>query len=307
MKTGAGAMETIGRHLTNPLIGAVAGAAAGALLGGTEPRTKREIAQDPGAVKRNRISSMMGGAVGGAGGALLMRQGMFMPAIYGTLNSIDAGRNIGSLRAPVSKVPQSVLDVLGKGHTEYSDVKLFEKYWDTFGKELEHKGINTEVDKETEQKFINALRDTYTEVAAAKAPGTGAFMDGRALNNKGQSVGAPTKKKFYLQAVTGALLPAVGMGALAAIQDRQVGAMGLGPSFGAKRSAIAAMATAVPSVVSGAAAGLKRYREVFVDPGVTAKSKPDARFRRTFNDDQFRQLLRGQTVDQIKVKKHAIS
>jgi len=297
------------RVMTNPLAGAVLGAAAGALLGGTEPRTKREIQQDPGAARRNRISSMIGGAVGGAGGSLLIRQGIIMPALYGTLGMAEAGKAIGSLRAPVSKVPQDVLDVLGKGHTEYSDVKVFEKYWDTFGKELEHKGINTEVDKEKEQKFINALRSIYTEVAATKAPGAGSFMDGRALGANGQSTGAPTRKKFLLQATAGALIPATLLGTLAAVQDHQMTQLGMqeGQVGGPKRAAIAALATALPSVIEGAAVGLKRYRDIFVDPGVTAKSKPDARFRRTFVDDQFRQLLRGQTVDQIKVKKHAIS
>jgi len=48
------------------------------------------------------------------------------------------------------------------------------------------------------------------------------------------------------------------------------------------------------------------YRDRFIDPGVSVSSKAQARTRSKFSDDQLRELLRGKSVDEIKVKSHVI-
>jgi hypothetical protein len=276
-----------GIKFLSPVTGALLGAGYGALMGGTPPRTKREIEQDPNAVRRNRISSIVAGAIGGSLGGALAEKGLIQSGFLLAAPAPLVGTSVAGLLAPPSKVPQSAVDVIGKGKLEYSDRKVFEKYWETFGSELESKGPSATLDPEKERKFIDALKDIYTEASAKNTDPT--MTTGK----------KPSKAGYLVGAGLSTLGPAAWFGALAA-QDAR--ARGFSPSAAIS---VAALTALTPALAIGGES-LRGYRRMYLDPGVAVKSKADARTRKKFNEDQLRQLLRGVSVDQIKTKRHVI-
>jgi superfamily II DNA or RNA helicase len=339
--------------------GAVLGGAYGALMGGTAPRSKREAEQDPNATVRNRLSSIAGGAAAGALSAYTAKkllQDNGDPAVaYNTLLNFGIGpfmgRNVADLFAPKRTVPVSVQRILGEDKKTYSDKALFEKYWNTFGKELEDKGIKGAVsDAETEAKFITALRDLYQESATVKPT---LNEQAARMNASGKMGPKPSKLRFALTtalpqmvlgpAAVGAstammadlqndakrwatrravlegiqqMAPGIDEVAARAMADQILSAKDKGndalKSMGIPvpeklSPARLGLLSAVPLFVGSAANVAKTYRDMYVDPGVeTVTSKADTRKRAKFSDDQIRQLLRGLSVDELKVKSHYI-
>jgi hypothetical protein len=225
----SGAVKAFEFGTKHPLaLGTALGATIGLALGGTAPRSAQEAKRDPNAPLRNRLSALAGGAAGGAAGGYLIQRALkgthgsteaalallsnpaqaYMPVldmIYGPI----AGRNVADLFAPMRTIPKSVQEVLGKGQKAYSDKALFEKYWETFGKQLEDKGPESKVDKpELEAKFVNALKDLYQE-ASVKKPSMHEQL--ARMDAKGRQGPKPSKKRFLLEQ---GLLGAVGGPAL---------------------------------------------------------------------------------------------
>jgi len=276
---------------------ALGGLYGGLMAGGTAPRNKREAQQDPNALKRNRIGALVGGTLGGAlGGLLLHRANVVDPnsvtnLVASSMMGAGAGRAVANLWAPSSKVPTSVSNVLGGHRSRYADKDIFERYWDEFGKELEHKGVEGTVkDTAREQKFVEALKDLYGEA--------------KLNNSKGES---PTKKKFLASAAMGlAAMPF--MGAAQMVLPQALGFVNEG-SFAnhTAKSLLGDLSlTTIPFAVAHLAQVAKQYRENYQDPGVTVKNKTEAKTRAKFDDDQLRKLLRGLGVEEVKTKQHVI-
>lgn len=282
-------------ELTGALLGGVYG---GVMHGGTPPRTKREVQQDPNAARRNRIGALAGGTLGGALSiAMARRNGVIDSSswsnfIASTSMGASAGKSVAGLWAPTSKVPSSVTHLLGSDRQRYADKDVFEKYWSEFGKELEDKGVEHHVaNPEREQKYLDALRDLYGEA--------------RLNNAKGE---APKKSKFLTGAAIGlAMTPIMGWlqtgisGAVAKINNPAHKFKSIGTGLGGD----IALAT-IPYAVGYLGSTAKQYRENYVDPGVTVKNKTEAKARARFDDDQLRKLLRGLGVEEVKTKQHVI-
>jgi superfamily II DNA or RNA helicase len=286
MAIARGIVEAVENTKHPELLGAAVGALYGGLMaGGTGPRTKRQAEQDPRAPLRNRLGAFIGGAAGGALAGHAVRSGGLgsAPNAAGMVStSAMAGRSIANVWAPGSKVPTSVVDVLGKGKTRYSDKDLFEKYWDEFGDELQNKGIDAHVEnKEREQKYVSALKDLYAEA--------------RQNNTKTVPI---SKGKFIRNAAIGAaLMPVVGWAQTAyshAFMDGQL------PK--AKETALATL----PLLAAYGGGIARTYRDSYVDPGVSVHNKSEAKTRSKFEDEQLRNLLRGLGVEEVKTKQHVI-
>ena len=279
------------------------GAAGGALLGGTPPRSAMEAKQDPNAPLRNRLGATVGGALGGViAGAPVRGVARFLgrkvPLSVGLLNSLSyvplgasAGLSVAALAAPPTKVPQSAVEILGK-RTDYSDKALFEEYWKRFGKELEEKGVEGKLsDEEAEARFVNALRDIYT---------AGKNSDKGPLRTEAQK--EKSRSRYLLGAALAAPIAAIGPAVSPLlIQHEMNKALGLP---GVKPSAVALQS--LPGLLGLLGPLAVGYRKNFIDPGVYVSSKTEARKRSKFTDAQLRDLLRGKVVEEIKTKAHVI-
>lgn len=280
----------------NPeIIGATVGALFGGVLGSTSARSAKEVAQDPKAPLRNRLSAVVGGAMGGAAVGGLLRGSVTNPLGLANftqqlssmgISSASAGKDIGNLFAPQTVVPRTVSEILGKKQ-QYSDKALFEKYWNEFGAELEEKGPKTKLtDKHREEKFLTALRDLYaTASEQQKAP--------------------PQKSKanYLLGQAASAVMAPAGVVAQDLISRRLHELSDLTPP---PITAKSVSLRSLPSLVGTAARTAKGYRERYIDPGVTVENKADAEARSKFDDGQLRRLLRGLKVEEVKVKQHVI-
>lgn len=288
---------TVGHQaVKNPAVGAILGAGYGALLGGIAPRTARERDQDPNAERRNRVSSVIGGALGGAAGSKLLASGAPLSALSVAASSSSLGKSIGNIFAPKAGAPTSVTGVLGKSRT-LSDKAIFEKYWERFGPELETKGIHAELPPEEEMKYVSALKDLYTETTAKSNP---ISVLGHIARSSGKPGKGPSKAALLSTTAYGMLIPLVYGGMFGAAR-----AGGSANRADIKRSALHGMLGAAPVSAAVLASGIKGYRELFVDPSVSSTaSKSDARFRRDLSPEQIRNLLRGLPVEQIKKKQH---
>lgn len=281
-------------------IGAVAGGLYGLAMGGTPPRNAQEAKQDPNAPLRNRISSTVGGALGGAIAAhTILRplmagsrveEASLMPLMQSAGMQVSmgslAGTQLAGLWAPKTKVPQSAQDLLGK-RLNYSDKALFETYWNRFGGELEEKGVTGKVsDEELEHKFVGALKDMYNSAKSS---------------NRGKpetTVETEASRKKFLR-IAGVATPLIG--ALSAIPSAAMQYHAHG-----KVSPVTTLLAAAPATMGIGGAFLRAYRNKFIDPGVTVTNKADARKRAKFTDEQLLDLLRGKVVEEVKTKAHVI-
>ena len=285
-------------------IGGLAGAGYGFLTGGTGPRTKMEAMQDPNAPLRNRIASTVGGAISGslvlrpAINAMIRSKNVYtaIPALSAGFLGPAAAVSIADLFAPRKATPKSLRDILGENQKSYSDKRLFEKYWEKFGPELERKGLEGPVsDTKTEQQFVRALKDLYVDVGGVRPNLFGPAVTGKHTQDK-----VPSKTRFALTRI----LPGVVM---TGVTGAGSVVMQLGAGSNVPETIEAALAGALPVGASLAGGIAKSYRENYIDPSTTSvSSRAEVRKRAKFNEEQLLQLLRGKSVDEIKVKSHYI-
>jgi len=283
------ARALVGAGVGAPL-GAIYGAGSNALL--ISPMTKREKEQDPHRRRRQIVSGAIGGAIGGAfSGVHSLHNADGILSAPGIVDaSTNAGTAIGNLAAPQTAVPRSVRKLLGK-RQDYTDRAVFEKYWETFGSELEDKGMSADVsDPAMEAKFVSALKDIYQE---AKLNPQGI----RKFDPKKDKVERGSKKNFLISSAV-ALPVVAGWGGLksalpAILANQKPDLLGVAAAGGAEGVGLGAVL-------------LKSYRDMFIDPGVAVTNKTEAKTRAKFNEEQLRDLLRGKTVEEVKTKQHAI-
>jgi len=303
IKKGEAALPEFGTHeeleewlgfdkVAGPGLAALGGALLGAAYGGyTAPKgelNQDEKEHDPNKRFRGAAGHVLGGALGGAmtGYAIAKSPTLGLMGGLSAAFAPFAGHGIADLLAkPKRHIPDSIREVLGPDKVQYTDRELFKKYWDTFGHDLENKGLEADVDNKHEAKFVRALHDIYQE-------GKKDDSKWREYEKSRGQVVEPSKAKF---------LKGHGVGLATA-----AGAVPLLSLLAPPELRGAAALSAVPTSVLLGTSVARGYRDLFVDPHVAVASRAEARRRSQFDDEQLRKLLRGLPVEEVKIKQHVI-